>query len=220
MVTLITGGAGFIGSHLAEQLSEKNEEMIILDNLSTGTHNLELLRKLKNVSIIKGDITDQQLIKECVSKCTKIYHLAAMNRAPRSIDNPIQSHEMNVTGTLYLLEAARNHDIKNLVFTSSSSVYGRSEQFPRRESGKTRPSHPYAVGKLASEYYCDVYQHLYGLNIKILRYFAVYGPRQSPKMKYAAVIPTFINNIIKNKKITIYGDGTQTRNFTFVNDTV
>ncbi|MHA2244559.1 MAG: NAD-dependent epimerase/dehydratase family protein [Candidatus Hodarchaeales archaeon] len=220
MVTLVTGGAGFIGSHLIETLSKLGEEIIILDNFSIGSYNLPFLRKFENITIIEGDITNQETVNDVVAKSSKIFHLAAMNRAPRSIENPIKSNEANITGTLYILEAARKHNIEGVVFASSSSVYGRSGDLPRKEDGKTCPSHPYAVGKLASEYYCDVFNYLYGLKVKILRYFAVYGPRQSSKVKYAAVIPIFIKNVIKGKPITVFGDGTQTRNFTFVKDNV
>ncbi|MFX1282108.1 MAG: NAD-dependent epimerase/dehydratase family protein [Promethearchaeota archaeon] len=220
MVTLVTGGAGFIGSHLVESLSKLNEEIIVLDNFSIGFYNLPFLRKLRNVTIIEGDITNLDIVDEVVSNCSKIFHLAAMNRAPRSIENPIKSNETNITGTLYILEAARKHDIDGIVFASSSSVYGRSDELPRKENGKTWPSHPYAVGKLASEHYCDVFNYLYGLKVKILRYFAVYGPRQSSKVKYAAVIPIFIKNIIEGRPLTVFGNGTQTRNFTFVKDNI
>ncbi|MHA1932815.1 MAG: GDP-mannose 4,6-dehydratase [Promethearchaeota archaeon] len=220
MTVLITGGAGFIGSHLIEALIESNVQIIVLDDLSSGSHNLKLLKKFKNVNIRKGDITDDQLLNELVAECSEIYHLAAMNRAPRSIENPLYSNKINITGTLKILEAARKFDVDRMVFASSSSVYGRSKIFPRRENGETLPAHPYALGKLASEYYCDIYYQLYGIKVKKLRYFAVYGPRQSPTIKYAAVIPIFTMNVIAGKKNTIFGDGTQTRNFTFVKDTV
>jgi UDP-glucose 4-epimerase len=220
MTILITGGAGFIGSHLVEKLSNSSEKIIVLDNLSSGSFNLRLLKELNDVTIIKGEITDTQLLNELIAKCTKIYHLAAMNRAPRSIEDPLLSNKVNITGTLKILESARKFDIESIVFASSSSVYGRSEKFPRRENGETFPAHPYAVGKLASEYYCDIYYQLYGLKVKVLRYFAVYGPRQSPTLKYAAVIPIFVMNAIAGKSNTIYGNGTQTRNFTYVDDTV
>ncbi|MFX0126420.1 MAG: NAD-dependent epimerase/dehydratase family protein [Candidatus Hodarchaeota archaeon] len=220
MSILITGGAGFIGSHLVEALVKLDSDIIVLDNFSTGRFNLHLLEKYPSVTVVKGDIADWDTVNRLTAKSSKIFHLAAMNRAPRSIEDPLLSNEINITGTLYILEAARKHSVERIVFASSSSVYGRSEVFPRRENGETRPAHPYAVGKLASEYYCDIYHFLYGLNITSLRYFAVYGPRQSPFITYAAVIPVFIRNLIEGNPITIFGDGTQTRNFTFVEDTV
>ncbi len=217
---LISGGAGFIGSHLVENLSKQGEELIVLDDFSAGIHNLNLLKTLETVTLVEGNILDSELVNKLVAKSSKIYHLAAMNRAQHSIENPLNAHEVNLTGTLNILEAARKYDVEKVVFASSSSVYGVSQKFPRREDGETKPAHPYAVGKLASEHYCNVYYHLFGLKIKILRYFAVYGPRQSSTLKYAAVIPIFIRNLIEKKPITVYGDGTQRRNFTFVDDTV
>ncbi|MFX0125400.1 MAG: NAD-dependent epimerase/dehydratase family protein [Candidatus Hodarchaeota archaeon] len=220
MKILITGGAGFIGSHLVESIAKQGNEIMVLDDFSTGTHNLSLLKSLKNVTVVEGTISNSHLVDNVVSNCSIIYHLAAMNRAQRSIENPLAAHEVNITGTLNILEAARRYDIEGIVFASSSSVYGSSKEFPRREDNSCKPIHPYAVGKLASEHYCIVYYHLYGLNVKILRYFAVYGPRQSPMLPYAAVIPIFIKKAISKKKLTIFGDGTQRRNFTFVEDTV
>jgi UDP-glucose 4-epimerase len=220
MTVFITGGAGFIGSHLVEEMSKTKEKIIIFDDFSAGKHNLPFLKDLSNVSIIKGSITDYNSVKQSISQCSEIVHLAAMNRAPLSIENPILANEVNVNGTLNILEAARKYDIQKIVFASSSSVYGRSPKYPRREIDKPHPAHPYAVGKLASELYCDVYHHLYGLQIAVLRYFAVYGPRQSSTIRYAAVIPIFVNCIIQGNPLPIYGDGTQRRNFTFVEDTV
>lgn len=220
MTTLITGGAGFIGSHLVEVLANQDEEIIVLDDFSTGTQNLILLKKLKNVTVTGGNVIDFEIINDLVSNCSNIYHLAAMNRAQRGIENPLYAHKVNTTGSLNILEAARKNDVEGIVFTSSSSVYGRSPEFPRRETGITQPAHPYAVGKLSSEYYCDVYHHLFGLKVKILRYFAVYGPRQSPTLEYAAVIPTFIKKTIQREPLKVYGDGTQRRNFTYVEDVV
>ncbi|PWI49280.1 LPS biosynthesis protein WbpP [Candidatus Heimdallarchaeota archaeon B3_Heim] len=220
MSIFISGGAGFIGSHLAETLSKKDEKITIYDNFSAGRFNNKLLENFPNIRIIDGDITDYPKLNDAMKGCVKIYHLAALNRAPRSIENPFLSNSVNITGTLNLLEIARKMDIKDFAFSSSSSVYGLSEQFPRKEDGKTIPTHPYGVGKLSSEYYCNVYHQLYGINVVILRYFAVYGPRQSPNMKYSAVIPIFIKAFLSGKTIAVYGDGEQKRNFTYVSDTI
>lgn len=220
MAVLITGGAGFIGSHLVEKLSETEDEVIVLDDFTSGRQNIAVLDKLTNVSIITGSITNFELIKDLASSSSRIYHLAALNRVPRSIEDPLLANEVNITGTLNILEAARNSDVEEVLFSSSSSVYGNSDKFPRKENGEVIPKNPYAVGKLAAENYCKVYQEIYGLKVKILRYFAVYGPRQSPNIKYAAVVPLFLRNAIYNEVLPVFGDGMQRRNFTYVSDVV
>ncbi|NHJ25039.1 MAG: NAD-dependent epimerase/dehydratase family protein [Candidatus Lokiarchaeota archaeon] len=220
MKSLVTGGAGFIGSHLVKKLVENKQEVIVLDNFSSGRYNYKFLETMPKVDIIEGSIINRDVVHDAISQCDNIYHLAAFNRVPRSIEDPILSNEINITGTLNILEAARKFDIESIVYSSSSSVYGMSKEFPRVENCNPMPKSPYAVGKLASEYYCQVYEDLYNIKVKILRYFAVYGPKQSPIIKYAAVIPYFILNALNGRKLPVYGDGNQRRNFTFVEDTV
>ena len=216
---LVTGGAGFIGSHLIEQLSvEEGYEIIAFDNLSIGSHNVKFLKSI-GTELIIGDIIATKDLTKISGKIDIIIHLAAMNRAPRSIKNPVKSNSVNITGTINLLEFARKHDSK-FIFASSSSVFGHIETMPRPEDTyEFKPSHPYGLGKMTSEHYCRLYNEHYNLDTKSIRYFAVFGPRQSPKLTYSAVIPKFVNAAIKNKPITVYG-GNQSRNFTYVKDSV
>ncbi|MHA1126676.1 MAG: NAD-dependent epimerase/dehydratase family protein [Candidatus Heimdallarchaeota archaeon] len=216
---LITGGAGFVGSHLVDRfLDDKNYEVTILDNFSIGRHNLMALES-KDVEIIEGAIESNNIYDKLPKDIDTIIHLAAMNRAPRSIKDPVKSNDVNITGTLKLLEFSRENNCK-FVFISSSSVFGHLKVMPRpEETNEFLPSHPYGLGKMASEHYCRLYSELYNLDTRIIRYFAVYGPRQSPDLTYSAVIPKFIKAALKSKPITIFG-GDQSRNFTFVKDTV
>ncbi|MEM2899825.1 MAG: SDR family oxidoreductase [Thermoplasmata archaeon] len=212
----ITGGAGFIGSNLAEVLS-KNNEVIVLDNLSTGKkENLSGL----DVNFIKGDILDAKVLKKAFKDVDYVFHQAAVPSVPRSIAEPITSNMNNLDGTLNVLIAARDANVKRLVFASSSSVYGDTPTLPKIETMLPMPLSPYAVTKLASEYYCKVFWTVYGLSTVSLRYFNVYGPRQDPTSQYAAVIPKFISFAFLNKPLTIFGDGTQTRDFSYVKDVV
>jgi len=220
MRVLVTGGAGFIGSHLTEALLAQGFEVVVLDNLSVGSQNVPLLER-KGARVVAGDIRDYDLVEKTIDECDSVFHLAAMNRAQRSIAAPLEANAVNVNGTLNLLEASRKKNVKKLVFASSSSVYGGGNNGkPCKENQKLRPLHPYGVSKLAGEEYCRVYFELYGLKTTILRYASVYGPRQRADIEYAAVIPKFARAILARKPLTVYGDGTQTRQFTFVRDTV
>lgn len=217
---LITGGAGFVGSHLVDRYldDKKNHEVTIIDDFSIGRHNLKVL-KSKDVEIIEGAIESNKIYNKLPKDIDTIIHLAAMNRAPRSVKDPVKSNEVNITGTLKLLEFSRDNNSK-FVFISSSSVFGHLKVMPRpEETNEFLPSHPYGLGKMTSEHYCRLYSELYGLDTRIIRYFAVYGPRQSPELTYSAVIPKFIKAALKGESITIFG-GDQSRNFTFVKDTV
>ncbi len=217
---LLTGGAGFIGSHLMEHIKEKYRDtnIFVVDNLSTGSHNVKLLKSL-GVELIIGNIEQKDTIDDIPNNLDCIYHLAAMNRAPRSIKDPLKSNEVNISGTLLILELARKNDCP-LIFSSSSSVFGHLEIMPRPEnSSDFLPSHPYGLGKMASEHYCRIYNELYNVDTRIIRYFAVYGPRQSPKLTYSAVIPKFIKAAITGDPVKIFG-GQQSRNFAFVKDVV
>ena len=220
MKIVITGGAGFIGSNIAEELSkEKDNEIIIVDDLSTGK--MANLRKFdQNINLVRGSITDLNLLKVVFKGVDYVFHQAAIPSVPRSIKDPIASNNANVNGTLNVLVAARDCGVKKVVYASSSSVYGDTPELPKRERMTPNPLSPYAVTKLLGEYYCNVFNDIYGLKTVSLRYFNVYGPRQDPYSDYAAVIPKFINRVSENKPPVIYGDGEQTRDFTFVKDVV
>ncbi|MEA2033598.1 MAG: SDR family oxidoreductase [Euryarchaeota archaeon] len=220
MKLVITGGAGFIGSNIAEELlKEKDNEIIIVDDLSTGK--MANLRKFdQNINLVRGSITDLNLLKAVFKGVDYVFHQAAIPSVPRSIKDPIASNNANVNGTLNVLVAAKDCDVKKVVYASSSSVYGDTPELPKREDMTPNPLSPYAVTKLLGEYYCNVFNDIYGLKTVSLRYFNVYGPRQDPYSDYAAVIPKFINRVSENKPPVIYGDGEQTRDFTFVKDVV
>lgn len=224
---LVTGGAGFIGSHLTRELLQRGYQVTVLDNLSTGK--IENIADLtdkeasdnKNegeVNFINGTITDLPLLQKLFQGMVFIFHQAAIPSVPRSINNPVATHEANITGTLNVLLAARDNNVKKVVFASSSSVYGDTPTLPKREDMIPNPLSPYAVSKLAGEYYCQVFQQVYGLSTICLRYFNVYGPRQDPHSQYAAVIPLFIHKVLQGESPVIFGDGEQSRDFTFVKD--
>ncbi len=217
----ITGGAGFIGSHLAEEMARRSYYVIILDNLSTGKKdNIEFLLERKSAEFHQGSVTDQPLLRELFRGVDYIFHLAAIPSVTRSIEDPLASYETNVTGTLNVLLAARDNGVRKVIYASSSSVYGDTPTLPKREDMLPNPQSPYAVNKLASEYYCHVFHRVYALPTVCLRYFNVYGPRQDPNSQSAAVIPRFIERVSKGNPPIIFGDGEQTRDFTFVRDVV
>ncbi len=217
----VTGGAGFIGSHLAELLAERGYHVIILDDLSSGKMaNVEPLLKKTHLEFARGSITDLPLLQHLFKGVDHVFHLAAIPSVPGSIENPLASHEANITGTLNVLLAARDCGVKKVVFASSCAVYGDTPVVPVTEDTIPKPNSPYAVTKLASEYYCEVFRKIYGLSTVCLRYFNVYGSRQGPDSLYAAVIPKFIQMISEGKPPVIYGDGEQSRDFIFVRDVV
>jgi len=216
---IVTGGAGFIGSHLAEELARRGYQVIILDNLSKGRMaNIEPLLKNGSTEFVQGDITNLPLLKKLFSGAEYVFHQAAIPSVPFSIKSPKISHNANINGTLNVLLAAKDKGVKKVVYASSSSVYGDSPTLPKVEDMIPNPLSPYAVTKLTGEYYCKVFQNIYGLATVSLRYFNVYGPRQDPNSPYAAVISLFINNTLAGKPPVIYGDGEQSRDFTFVKD--
>lgn len=218
---VVTGGAGFIGSHLSDKLAESDYQVIILDDLSTGKmENIELLIKRDNVKFVKGSITDLTMLKEVLHGVQYVFHLAAIASVPRSISDPQLSHEVNTSGTLRVLLAAKDSGVSKVIYSSSSAVYGDTPTLPQREDMPPSPQSPYAVSKLTGEYYCRVFQQVYSLPAVCLRYFNVYGPRQDPDSQYAAVIPKFIKMISQGRPPVIYGDGSQTRDFIFVKDAV
>jgi UDP-glucose 4-epimerase len=214
---LVTGGAGFIGSHITKELSRKGYDVRILDNLSSGRK--ENLKEI-NAEIINGDIRDFSVVKKSLKGVDCVFHEAAMASVTKSIEDPILSDHVNVDGTLNVLVAAKDSGCKKVVFASSSSVYGNPIRLPISESHPLNPLTPYAVTKLVGEHYCRVFYENYGLESVCLRYFNVYGPRQDPKSEYAAVVPKFISSIKNNRQPMIFGDGNQTRDFVFINDVV
>jgi UDP-glucose 4-epimerase len=217
---LVTGGAGFIGSNLAKELAKENY-VVILDDLSTGRmENIKVLIKKENVNFINGSITDVDLLQKSFAQIDYVFHLAAIPSVPRSIKDPRNSNEANITGTLNVLIAARDADVKKVVFASSSSVYGDTPTLPKSENLPLNPLSPYAITKMTGEFYCKIFKDLYGLQTVALRYFNVFGPRQDPNSQYAAVIPKFINAVLNDKAPEIYGDGEQSRDFTFVKHVV
>ena len=217
---VITGGAGFIGSNLAYRLASENQ-IIIIDDLSTGYQlNIQDLIDKNQIDFIKGSITNLNQLLDLFKDVDYVFHQGAIPSVPRSIKDPITSNIANIDGTLNVLVAAKENGVKKVIFASSSSVYGESPTLPKKESMKPDPLSPYAVCKLAAEYYCNVFTTVYGIKTVSLRYFNVYGPRQDPSVDYAAVVPKFIKKILEDESPTIYGDGEQTRDFTYVDDAV
>jgi len=219
MKYLITGGGGFIGSNIAHELVKRGEGVRILDNFSTGRR-INLVGIENSVELIEGDIRDFWTVREAVEGIDCILHQAALPSVPRSVKNPLTSNSVNIDGTVNLLEAARQAGVKRFVLASSSSVYGDTPQLPKREDMNPDPLSPYAVTKLTGEKYCKVFYELYGLETVALRYFNIFGPRQDPNSEYAAVIPKFINAFLAGKSPVIFGDGEQSRDFTFVANAV
>jgi nucleoside-diphosphate-sugar epimerase len=217
--TLVTGGGGFIGSHLVDRLLRDGYDVRVLDNFATG-HRANLAEALEEIELIEGDVQSYERAHNAVRGCDVVFHLAALPSVPRSIQDPLTSTASNVTGTLNVLLAARDEGVRRVIFGSSSSVYGPQRQYPQREDAAARPISPYAVSKLAAEGYCRAFTHVYGLETVALRYFNVFGPRQDPLSQYAAVIPKFITAVLAGESPVIYGDGEQSRDFTYIDNTV
>lgn len=216
---LVTGGAGFIGSNIVEELLKRGEHVRVLDNLSTGKR--ENLRPfLNDIELIEGDVRSYHIVREAVQGVDFILHQAALPSVPRSIKDPITTNEVNVIGTLNILDAARECSVKRVVFASSSSVYGNNLVLPKREDLVPDPISPYAVSKLAAEKYCKAFYEVYGLETVCLRYFNVFGSNQDPNSQYSAAIPKFITAILNGDRPTVYGDGEQSRDFTYVQNVV
>jgi len=216
---LVTGGAGFIGSHIAEELLRQGERVRIVDNLSTGkTENIEGLKG--KLEFIRGDICDKLVMERAVRGVEAIFHEAAIPSVPRSVDDPLTTNRASVDGTLTVLLAARDAGVRRVVYASSSAVYGDTPELPKVETMPTVPISPYGVAKLAGELYTRVFHHCYGMGTVVLRYFNVFGPRQDPKSMYAGVTPIFVRELLAARQVTIFGDGTQTRDFTYVGNVV
>ena len=217
---LVTGGAGFIGSNLVWALHEAND-VVVVDNLSTGRlSNVQPLVDSGKIEFVRESVTDLQSMKKICRGVEVVFHQAAIPSVPRSVRDPLTSNEANVTGTLTTLLASKDAGVESFVAASSSSVYGNQERLPKSEDMVVSPISPYAVQKVAGEFYCLVFADVYGLTTTSLRYFNVVGPRQDPESDYAAVIPRFISRAVSGRPLTIYGDGTQTRDFTYVKDVV
>lgn len=221
---LVTGGAGFIGGHIAERLLEEGNKVRVLDNFSTGSRrNIERLERLSAAGyfeVAECDLRDSQSVEDAMEGVTHVVHQAALPSVERSIQSPTTTHEVNTTGTLHLLEAARRRHVHRLVFAGSSSVYGDQGELPKRETMRPMPKSPYALSKQMGEAYCSLYSELYGLETVTLRYFNVFGPRQNPDSQYAAVIPLFTRAILRGESPKVFGDGGQTRDFTFIANVV
>src|SRR5947209_7914756 len=218
-ICLVTGGAGFIGSHLVEALVARGHLVRILDDLSTGAlANLE--RVHDRVQVIVGDVADLSTVQAAMRGTELVFHQAALASVPRSVADPLATHRACVNGTLNVLLAARDARVRRVVYAASSSAYGNSARLPKTETDPTAPLSPYAVAKLAGEHYCAAFSEVYGLETVRLRYFNVFGPRQTPDSPYAAVIPRFLEAMLAGKSPIIYGDGQQSRDFTYVADVV
>jgi len=216
---LITGGAGFIGSNLVEGFLKKGYSVKVFDNFSTGRkENLEEF--IKDIEVVEADIRYYYMLDKAMKGVDIVLHQAALPSVPRSVTDPITSNEVNISGTLNVLEAAKNNGVYRVVFASSSSVYGDSPELPKREDMPVNPLSPYAVNKLAGEKYAMVYSKVYGLETISLRYFNVFGPKQDPNSFYSAVIPKFIKAIINDQQPIIFGDGETSRDFTYIENVV
>lgn len=214
---LVTGGAGFIGSNLVRRLVEEGARVRVADDFSTGRN--ENLDGLPQIELVKGDLS-QIALEQVVEGMDVVFHLAAVPSVPRSVADPLRSHAASATATLRLLLAAREAGVRRFITSSSSSVYGTVAQLPVSESAPTAPRSPYAIGKLASEGYTRVFATLYGMSTVSLRYFNVFGPRQDPSSQYAAVIPRFITAFLRRERPSVFGDGHQSRDFTYVDNVV
>ena len=219
MKVLVTGGAGFIGSHLVRALLERGDRVGVLDNFASGRRsNLDELAG--DIELVEGDLRSYERVHAAMNGVELVFHQGALPSVPRSVQDPLTTNEVNVGGTLNVLLAARDEGARRVVFASSSSVYGDADGFPRDETQRPQPLSPYGVAKLAAESYCRAFWQVYGLETVSLRYFNVFGPRQDPQSQYAAVVPRFIARLLEGQAPVIYGDGNQSRDFTYVGNVV
>ncbi len=216
---LVTGGAGFIGSHIATALVERGDSVRVLDNLSTGTK-ANLAHLGGKVDLIEGDLLDRSAVDQAVEGVDVVYHQAALASVPRSVLKPLDTNAACVTGTLNVLDASKEAGVGRVVYAGSSSAYGNQPHMSKRESDLAMPLSPYAAAKLAGELYCRAFTATYGLETVVIRYFNVFGPRQDPKSEYSAVIPLFVTAMLAGKRPTVFGDGLQSRDFTYIDNVV
>lgn len=216
---LVTGGAGFIGSHIVDRLVAQGHAVRVLDNLATGNRN-NLAHHGDRVEFLEGDLVDQEACRRAVEGVEVVFHQAALASVPRSVANPVETHAACATGTVHLLDACRRAGVRRLVYAASSSAYGNSPVTPKHERQLPEPLSPYAAAKLAGEMYVEAFAATYGLETVRLRYFNVFGPRQDPNSPYSAVIPLFAAALLEGRQPTIFGDGTQSRDFTYVANVV
>jgi len=216
---LVTGGAGFIGSHLATRLVELGHSVRVLDNLSTG-HRRNLDHLAGNVELIEGDLRDAAVCMDACRRVEFVFHEAALGSVPKSIDDPQPSHDVNCNGTFNLLRGCAEAKVRRIIYAGSSSVYGDTEVSPKHEGLIPQPLSPYAVQKLTGEYYCSVFAKCFGVDSITLRYFNVFGSRQDPASRYAAAIPAFVTAILRGEPPIVYGDGEQSRDFTYIDNVV
>jgi len=216
---LVTGGAGFIGSHVVDELLRRGKSVRVIDNFSTG-HRENLSKTLGDVHLVEGDLRSYERAHNAVAGVDYVIHLAALPSVPRSVQDPLTTNAVNITGTLNILLAARDAGVRRVVTASSSSVYGPSAVSPKHESLVPSPISPYGVSKLAAEQYTAAFHAVYGLETVALRYFNVFGPRQDPNSQYSGVVPLFIKSALDSRDPVIYGDGLQTRDFTYVSNVV
>jgi len=216
---LVTGGAGFIGSHIIDELLSRGHRVRVLDNFSTGRRE-NIAHVMDDIDLLEGDIQSYERVHNAARGADHVIHLAALPSVPRSVQDPLTTHQVNTTGTLNVLLAARDAGIKRVVIASSSSVYGANPVLPKREDLVLQPISPYGVSKMAAEHYCTAFSQVYGLQTVGLRYFNVFGARQNPNSQYSAVIPKFMTMAKEGERAVIYGDGSQTRDFTYVSNVV
>lgn len=219
MKCAITGGAGFIGSNIAETLLREGHEVRVIDNFLTGNRE-NIAPFFPHLQLFEGDIRDLAFLKKAFDGVEVVFHEAALPSVPRSVEDPILTHDININGTINVLEAALRSGVRRVVYAGSSSAYGDTIELPKHEAMVTNPLSPYAVQKLTGEYYCKVFASLYDIETVVLRYFNVFGKRQDPNSQYAAAIPRFVLSIANDEAPTIYGDGTQTRDFTYIDNVV
>ncbi|HEY6045860.1 MAG TPA: SDR family oxidoreductase [Pyrinomonadaceae bacterium] len=218
-IALVTGGAGFIGSHIAAALVESGARVRIIDNLSTGyRRNIEEIGG--DIDFVEGNVADPKSLSRALEDVEMVFHEAAIPSVSRSVDRPAETHEASINATFALLLAARDRKVRRLVYAASSSAYGDQPELPKREDMRPAPRSPYAVAKLVGEYYGQVFSHVYGLETVSLRYFNVYGPRQDPGSQYSGVISRFMSALLNGEQAVIYGDGEQSRDFTYVANVV
>jgi UDP-glucose 4-epimerase len=218
-IYLVTGGAGFIGSHLASALVDRGHRVRVLDNLSTG-HRANVARLKERVEFVEGDLVNRDDVERAIDGVDVVFHQAALASVPRSVESPLDTNAACVTGTVTLLDVARQSQVRRVVFGGSSSAYGDQPTPAKHEGLMPMPMSPYAAAKLAGEFYCQAFTATYGLETVTIRYFNVFGPRQDPKSQYAAVIPKFITQMLAGERPTIFGDGRQSRDFTYIDNIV